>query len=117
MDNKRAEYVKGLVAFSWLQQHEDVPVPTYCYFHYYASNEDKPAELLAKLGEFDKQYIGSEFTARKNFGPIPYDICFDREKVCERRVVGIKHHEAMLIPARDEEIVEWDCKPVMKKEE
>lgn len=36
----------------------------------------------------------------------------DRETVCTKKVVGTKHVEAQVIPAHDEEIIEWDCEPI-----
>lgn len=42
----------------------------------------------------------------------------DRGQICERRVVGTRHVAEQVvpervIPAHDEDIVEWDCKPVL----
>jgi len=36
----------------------------------------------------------------------------DRESVCTKRVVGIKTVPEKITPAREEEIVEWECEPV-----
>jgi len=35
-----------------------------------------------------------------------------REAVCTRRVVGTKEIPEQIVPARTEEVVEWDCEPV-----
>ena len=43
-----------------------------------------------------------------------YDLNYfcKREAVCTKRVVGTKEVPEQVIPARTEEVVEWDCTPV-----
>lgn len=40
-----------------------------------------------------------------------------RTEVCERRVVGTREVEAQYAPAYVEEIVEWDCHPILAEKE
>lgn len=38
-----------------------------------------------------------------------------KEEVCKRVVTGKKHIEELVIPAHDEEIVEWECGSLLKE--
>lgn len=38
----------------------------------------------------------------------------DRDQVCERRVIGKKLVPAQIYPEHEEDIIEWDCHPILK---
>lgn len=61
------------------------------------------------LGVAQKQYSNNYFDLIRKFGPIKLEITTPRRNICERKVVGTREIEEQVIPARIEEIVEWEC--------
>lgn len=62
---------------------------------------------------FKKEYDHSDFelvVILHGGYEVTYSIA--REAVCERKVIGTREIAERVIPARTEEIVEWECKPV-----
>jgi hypothetical protein len=65
-------------------------------------------------GKVTKQYVGGSFSLSADVGDgIIFHVACEREAVCTKRVVGKHHIEAHLVPAHDEEQVEWDCHPLL----
>lgn len=113
----------------FLEANPDLPLPYDVEFfggHIFLRHEeeDQQKQVLACLGSFKKEYDDDTFIAVKQ---VPdgnlLKFRFDRAKVCRRVVVGTKHIPEVTIPARpaetiaahDEEIVEWDCSPIVPK--
>jgi len=98
---------------SWYEAHPDVPLPELTITNYATSDCEATARAL---GTFEKSYADDLFTLKKMFGPIEAKFYFMRDQVCVRRVVGTRKVEARTItyPAREEEIVEWDCQPILQ---
>lgn len=77
------------------------------------------AQLLG--GKRTKDGDDSYFRVKRSFGPIEVTVFAQRKDVCERVVTGTRHIPAQVIPAseervieaRDEEIVEWVCEPLL----
>lgn len=118
---KREDFVRDLRALAdFYEQNLLVPVPTNeAQFNAWLHGDDaaeKLAEIARTIGPVEKHYFGQYFTLRKCFGAVQLDFNTLREQVCQRKVVGTKHVEEEVIPAHEEEIVEWDCsEPILAK--
>lgn len=74
-------------------------------------------EVGGRTEKFYDQAYSNSFELEHHFGGIAFRVIADREKVCEAVVVGKRHVEAQVIPARaieviparDEDIIEWRC--------
>lgn len=73
-------------------------------------------QLARKLKPVEKDYFGSTFVLKKNFGDrVSLEFNASREVVCKRVVVGKKLVPARTIKEHEEEIVEWVCdEPLLK---
>lgn len=110
---KHAAVIQGMIDLAhWYEAHPEVPLPDLTVNNYVVSDFEATARAL---GSFEKVYSDDLFTIKKMFGPIKAQFFFMREQVCTKRVVGKRSVPAQTIeiPARDEEIVEWDCEPVL----
>jgi len=116
------EFLRLLADF--YEQHPDVPLPLHLGFEFLnVYLHDNPKAVLASIGSFEKGAEDDYFIAKKKLGS--YELVFKakRDQVCERKVVGKRIIPAHVIPAEfkeetfvpehEEEIVEWDCKPVL----
>ncbi len=108
MGIERADFIRGLREFAdFVEQHPDVPVPGYEVLI-----DVFPADLVATaqaLSHFEKAGVGEYFVLRRWFGRIRVEWNAPRETVCRKIILGTRRVEDKLIPAHDEEIVEWEC--------
>jgi hypothetical protein len=115
---RNSQYADDLRALAdFYEKHPDIPPSRYSISCYDFDEKEDAARLVRTLGHVEKKYEDSMFYIIKRFGEIKLEFCFLREKVCTRRVVGTKEIPARVIEcaARTEEIVEWDCEPVLKE--
>jgi hypothetical protein len=80
-------------------------------------------EILRSIGSFNKEFSDDKLLAKKTIGGRVITFFVEREAVCTARVVGTKHVEETVVPssytpeqviaAHDEDVVEWDCEPVL----
>ena len=82
------------------------------------------ADLVRRMGNVEKKYSGDFLGIDKVFGStVEFHVGAERTDVCERVVVGKKlvpAHEEYVIPAspeHEEDIVEWNCHPILAAEE
>jgi hypothetical protein len=68
------------------------------------------------LGKAEKNHTGNWFELKRRFGPVLLEINTNRQNICERKVVGTREIEEKVIPARTEEIVEWECYDLLSVE-
>lgn len=62
------------------------------------------------MGLANKKYSGGYFDVYKRFGDcVRLTFTANREYVCRKVVKEVVHHPERVIPARDEEVVEWVC--------
>lgn len=114
----------------WYEDHPDLPLPyeleqPLFVFLYDLSNEEI-LRVLGKIGSFKKVFdepdVG-DFQALKTIGSFTLKFHTSRDKVCTPRVVGkrtipetrIPAEPEQIISAREEDVVEWDCHPVLGK--
>ena len=108
------EYVRGLRAVAdWFEQHPEL---VFSYtderFHLIANTKDELLEMRRALGRVTKDADPDSpyFTLRRMFSAnVQIDAFIARGEVCRKVVKGSRHVEARLVPAHDEEIVEWVC--------
>jgi hypothetical protein len=116
MGTYREEVLDGLAALvEFLREHPQVPLPNVSLRqHFFTKTEI--IQAVVGSGKWEKEYSGDYLTMVKRFGPVEFTLQTYRDQVCERKVVGTKHHEARLVPEWEEELVEWECsEPVLKE--
>ena len=124
------EDIRRLLAF--YEAHQDFPAPIYegmvtiCLDIRFESKE-KIAGYVRALqslgGIVRKSPEGEDFYITKTIGGFGFLMYSRREDVCNKRVVGkkfvpekiIEASEAKVIPAHEEEIVEWYCGPLLSE--
>jgi hypothetical protein len=92
------------------------PHKTYIFVH-----SDKELRDLTRAlgGRREKRADDSYFMVKRDFGGgVCIELNLSRSEVCERLVIGVEHVgetvvPAKIIPAHDEEIIEWDCPPAL----
>lgn len=123
------EYSKSLRDLAdWVEAHPDIELPNDSISIYSRNTKEEAVEVLKALTPCKKDYSDDLFTISRSFGRVLLRFIFYRNVVCTRRVVGTqevpekftleKYTPSELIPAHTEEIVEWDCDPILaeKKE-
>ena len=118
-DEHRLSYIAGLHQLAIvLEQNPKLSLPSTEFFQY-TWDKDKIQSFPRLIGgRVEKEYSDYEATVYKLFGPIKYGLRIARENVCERKVVGkrfVPATEAYMIPAQpahEEDVIEWDCKPI-----
>ena len=116
--DERKQYTDGLRAIAkWLDMHPEIPLP---YGAIQIAGMDSPEDAaiaIRALGRCDKHYNDNLLKISREFGGAKLEFLFWRSKVCERRVVGTRTIPEKVIPGYEEEIVEWDCKPLLAPSE
>ena len=110
------EFADGLRAIAdWYEAHPEVAPPAFPeILHASVESKDEAVTIAAALKPCAKRYSDTLMELERTFGPIRLRFLFWREAVCERRVVGVKDVPERTVPAHTEEIVEWDCHPLLK---
>lgn len=121
------EFLRLLADF--YEEHPDVPAPmdlTYGFLGVYLP-DSKAKEILAGLGSFEKVIqngdYGDYFIAKKKLGCMTLNFKVRRESVCTPKVVGkrtipahivpAKFEPEQIVPEREEDIIEWECAPIL----
>jgi hypothetical protein len=111
------------------EAHPELPTPTsmwrdtgYSFVCYLSDDADVKA-IASALGSFTKKYQDNDFIMEKNFSLlVQLRFLMSRGAVCKRKVVGKKvepeqYVPGYLRPAREVEVVEWDCaEPLLSPE-
>lgn len=61
------------------------------------------------MGRTQKSAFGNYFFVERYFGHHHLYAATPREQVCTRKVLEVKRVPATVIPAHNEEVVEWEC--------
>lgn len=121
---ERTEIIKGLRELAdWLEDTpEAIMTSGSIVISEWAYNKEGIIALAKTPGTFEKVYEGGYFDLRRHFsGNIRYQMSSPRRVVCEARVVGtrkVEHRDPELVALvpmieKDEDIVEWDCIPLL----
>ena len=111
-----ADYAKALRALAdFYEAHPDVTMPHETVISVYGVEDTKEeaVRIIEALKPCRKEWNGSFLRIVRDFGGATLKFVFEREAVCTKRVIGKKEIPAAYIPARTEEIVEWDCEPIL----
>ena len=118
------EYANGLrLLADWFDAHPEVETPGNEISVYGTDSKENAALTMRALTPCAKKYTESIFSLSREFGPIMLRYVFMRNAVCTPRVVGQREVEAKVIPAKfeperfieahTEDIIEWDCEPIL----
>lgn len=82
-------------------------------------NAEDFARTVLAFGKGNKRFGNDELLFIPDVG-LQLQMRCQRDQVCDRKVVGTRHVPekvipAQVIPAHEEDIVEWDCKPILAK--
>jgi hypothetical protein len=116
------EYLRAVADF--YEEHPEIDAPFFTTSPLTVYLPDaKAKDILRSIGSFDKTFDGDRFVAKKKIGPGEIHFRTDRENVCVAKVVGSKsipekvvpssYTPEQVIPAHEEDIVEWDCAPIL----
>lgn len=111
------DYASALRAVAdFYEAHPDIPTPTLRDLSVYGVTDTKEgaARIIEALKPCQKAWDDTFFKITRDFDGIILKFVFMREAVCTKRVVGTKLVPAAFIEAHEEEIVEWDCSPVLE---
>jgi hypothetical protein len=108
------EYAESLrMIADWFEAHPDVKLPhDHKEFRYFmAQSREAMAHMAKVMGSCEKRYndAAGQFELSKDFGKIEFRAICSRSQVCNRKVVGHRQVPETIIPARTEDIVEWEC--------
>lgn len=79
------------------------------------SDKAKMRRAALTLSRAEKIWGLYYFDLRREFGPVSIVFSIAREKICEKKVVGVKEHPEQIIPAHTEELIAWEClDPILK---
>jgi len=112
-----SEYAEALRAIaSFYEAHPDVQTPHDHAISVYGVEDTKEEALriIEALKPCRKEWEGPFLKIVRDFGEVRLVFVFEREAVCTKRVVGVKEIPAEFIPAHTEEIVEWECGPILE---
>lgn len=115
-----ADFVKGLRELAdWYEANQNIDTPNRELTVYSLNTKAEATACLAALKPCKKEYKGDNFYLSREFGSITLKFMFYRDAVCIRRVVGTRQVGTRVIPSRftpeeiipayEEDIVEWDC--------
>ena len=127
MSNEREEFIKGLRDLAyWYEAHPDMPIPSYGNARvsiFSLTGKEDAAMALRAMAPCEKDYAPDYnlLTIKRNFGGMELHVVFNQSDVCVRSVVGKKVIPAQVVPAqpeqhipeRTEEVVVWDCGPIL----
>ena len=96
--------------------HEIYPSAAWVFCH-------EPADFVRYVRAFGaggKEFKGEDLEFAPEYCGEVFRVNCKREQICERKVVGRRQVPErripeQVIPAHEEDIVEWDCKPVLAK--
>lgn len=110
---EQQEWIDGLRALTdWFEQHPErieQGGDDGIIVNLYPDGKGDTAQLARELGKVTKEQNNSLFWIRRCFGPHKIDGVLSRGEVCTRVVTGTKQIPEEVIPAHEEETVEWVC--------
>lgn len=103
----------------WLEMLEatepDIAKEVYMSFSCWVYEPEKIRRMARALAPCNKRYGESWMELSRWFGQIRFEANINRDQVCTKRVVGTRTRIEPARPERviEEEIVEWDCAPIL----
>src|SRR5579859_4336784 len=113
------EFARDLRAIAdFVEAHPELDVPSLDRIDIFPYDPKALPKYAAAFGKAAKDILGdSWFILRRTFGAIKLEATWQRERVCERVVVGQREVPDQIIPAKAEEFIpahkedvyEWRC--------
>ena len=108
---------------SFYKSNPGVPAPDELKVTIFSLNTVEELGKMARvLGNACKRVIKEHdlFYLSREFGGIILEFCARRSNICRKLVKGVRHVNEQVIPGRvvpahDEEIVEWDCDSILEE--
>lgn len=112
------EFAAGLRAIAdWYDAHPEAPQPADISVQLFGEGARELApDLVRALSPCEKEHDVVWVTLRRDFLGLSLAFHLWREAVCEKRVVGRVTKKALFVPEHEEDIVEWDCHPLLAPE-
>ena len=109
------EFARSLrLVADWYDMHSDMPTLSELRIYHVEETREEAARIARALMPVDKQAESEMFTLSRTFGAVPLQFVFYRSTVCTPRVVGTRTIAAIPEqPARDVDVIEWDCKALL----
>lgn len=116
--HSHADLIRGLREFAdFLESRPTAPTPYFSTINAFVGSKADLADAARAMAPCQKSHYDKWIYVRRVFGPFSYDVNLAKQESCEGKVVGVRHVPEVVTPARDEEIVEWDCAPILAIEE
>jgi hypothetical protein len=116
---ERSDFIAAIRAMAtFLEDNPQVELPYSLTGNVYAQNAEHARTMTHLSGLWSKRFndynasYDKTFLPPRTYGVVPtvgLSVVVEREQVCRKIVTGVKHVEAHVIEAHDEEIVEWEC--------
>lgn len=113
-DKERAEFVQGLRELAAFVERTQCDVPAYHSVNVFVTPDEYRRH--ARLASWRKYYMSDSyavlrkaFVADVDFPPVSLDVTTERSGVCRRVVVETRAVPEQIIPAHDEDVIEWVC--------
>lgn len=102
----RREFIAGLRGLAaYIEERPDLPVPPFGEtLHVFLRDKDQLQQVARAMGHADKEFSEDWVYLIRRFGNVEVRFTIERQKICKRTVIGTRE-----VPARTEEIVEWEC--------
>jgi len=117
-DERKQQIADLREVLNWFEKHPEIPLPV-TEFNIYSWDTTEEARTMATaMGTFEKRAQENLFYLTKRFGTVQVRAVFSRSQVCKRIVTGKRTvpERVEVVPAHEEEIVEWDCPSLLKEE-
>ena len=101
----------------WYDDHPEMPGATEINITTPRNTPEVAAGIVRALGSCSKDFSKDVVAIARDFGGCTLRFVLWRSAVCERRVVGTREVPERVTPAHVEEIIEWDCHPILAAEE
>jgi hypothetical protein len=126
MDNKEMAASLRLIA-DLLESNPDFPQPDVSG-SFLSWDDEKRKRQIRALVPFEKKYSDEYFWMKRKVGTVQLDYVVNRKSVCRPVVVGKRRIEekiipavpekpSQIIPAHEEDIIQWKCDPVIEESE
>ena len=114
-----AEFARDLRAIAdFIEAHPELKLPSLSRLDIFESDAKSLPKYAAAFGNAAKDVLGDNlFILRRTFGTLKLEANWQRDLVCERRIVGQREIPDQIVPAKDEEFIpahkedvyEWRC--------
>ncbi len=108
----RAEKIESMrKVLEFLEENPIIPLPWFGTFYSHPESDENLKDITRTMSPCDKEVSNSFYKLTREFGSVSLIAAFNREDVCEKKVVRTETVPAQLVPAFEREIVEWECPP------